>query len=448
MADHPNFPPNFIWGTATAAYQIEGAAREDGRGPSIWDVFSSTPGKTLNGDTGEVACDHYHRWEQDFDLMNDIGVDAYRFSVAWPRIIPQGTGEVNEQGLDFYDRLVDGMLERGIKPFCTLYHWDLPQPLQDQMGWANRAVVDAFVRYADVVTKRLGDRVSAYATLNEPWCSAELGYIKGEHAPGLQDRQLGLRAAHHLLLAHGSALPVMRANAPEAQHGIVLNFNPSYPASDDPEDVAAARRLDGMFNRWYLDPVLKGRYPDDIWQGYGSDVPDVHDGDLEVMSGPIDFLGVNYYSRAVLAHDPDGDWPNLRGVSFDAERTDMGWEVYPEGLSDLLRRLEHDYDLPPVYITENGAAYPDKVDDGEVRDEDRISYIRRHLEAVSDAMAHGVDVRGYFAWSLMDNFEWAFGYSKRFGLVYVDYETLQRIPKHSAHWYRDYIEQQKAATVR
>ena len=434
------FPKDFVWGVATAAFQIEGANREDGRGISIWDTFCDTPGKVLNGDTGEVACDHYHRWEQDLDLMKELGVDAYRFSVAWPRIIPDGTGAINEAGLDFYDRLVDGMLERGITPYCTLYHWDLPQALEDQGGWTNRAIVDAFVNYADVLTKRLGDRVAAYATLNEPWCSAMLGYFIGEHAPGHKNIKEGLQAAHHLLLAHGAALPVMRANAPQARHGIVLNLNPAYPFKNTEEDKLAAERYDGFFNRWYLDPLFKGSYPQDMWEGYAENVPDVQEGDLEIMSTPIDFMGVNYYSRAVLEYQ-EGDFPNFRNPQFEAERTDMGWEVYPQGLTDLLVRLDQDYDIPPIYITENGAAYPDPEDAGFVNDTDRIHYLERHFEALNEAIRQGVDVRGYFAWSFMDNFEWAWGYTKRFGIVHVDYDTQKRTPKASARWYADFISQ-------
>lgn len=433
------FPADFRWGVATSSYQIEGATRADERGPSIWDTFCLTPRKVIGGDTGDVACDHYHLWRQDLDLMAELGIRAYRFSVAWPRVFPEGVGWRNEKGLDFYDRLVDGLIERGIEPHVTLYHWDLPQRLQDVGGWLSRDIVDAFASYADAVTARLGDRVASYATLNEPWCSAFLGYDNGEHAPGMTDRAKGLQAAHHLLLAHGAALEPMRANAPKAQHGIVLNLNPAYPASDTSEDRAAARRFDGFFNRWYLDPILRGEYPQDAWEGYGDAVPDVRDGDLAVMSRPIDFLGVNYYSRMVANDAPGAPWPAAGGASFEAERTDMGWEVYPEGLTDLLIRLKRDYDPPPIYVTENGAAYPDELDGGRVRDSERIRYFERHLAAIHAAMCEGVDVRGYFAWSFLDNFEWAFGYSKRFGLVYVDYETQTRIPKDSARWYAAFI---------
>jgi beta-glucosidase len=433
------FPPGFVWGVATSSYQIEGATEADGRGVSIWDTFAATPGKIADGSSGAVACDHYHRWEDDLDLMQGLGVQAYRFSVAWPRVIPAGRGAVHPLGLDFYDRLVDGLLARGIEPHVTLYHWDLPQPLQDVGGWANRGIVDAFVAYADAVTGRLGDRVRSYATLNEPWCSAFLGYDVGEHAPGLRDRKLGLQASHHLLLAHGSALPVMRRNAPQARHGIVLNLYPAHPASDSPEDAAAAHRFDGFFNRWYLDPLLRGAYPDDMWRGYGAMAPAVEPGDLETIARPLDFLGVNYYSRAVLASDPSDAETGMRTVEVEAERTAMGWEVYPEGLTELLVRLTRDYPVPPLYVTENGAAYPDELVDGRVDDVDRVRFLERHVEALRAALAQGVDVRGYFAWSLLDNFEWSHGYGKRFGLVHVDFDTLVRTPKRSAHWYADTI---------
>ena len=441
----PAFPPDFRWGVATASYQIEGAVAEDGRRPSIWDTFAATPGKVAHGDTGAIACDHYHRWQDDLDLMRDLGVQAYRFSVAWPRVIPDGVGPVNERGLDFYDALVDGLLARGIEPFATLYHWDLPQSLQDAGGWPWRGIVEPFVAYADAVTRRLGDRVRAYATLNEPWCSAYLGYDDGEHAPGLQDRRLGLQAAHHLLLAHGTALEVMRANAPSALHGIVLNLTPAYPAHDTAEDREAARRFDGFFNRWYLDPLLRGRYPDDVWRAYGADAPTVEDGDLAAISRPIDFLGVNYYSRSVLAADPTGRGARPAGPVPGAAYTEMGWEVFPQGLTELLVRLRREYPLPPVYLTENGAAYRDTVHDGMVEDPQRVHYFDAHLRALHAAIVQGVDVRGYFAWSLMDNFEWAHGYGKRFGLVYVDYPTQARIPKTSARWYADTISAQIAA---
>ncbi len=443
-----SFPQDFLWGVATSSYQIEGAVNEDERGPSIWDTFSATLGKVHNGESGAIACDHYHRWEADLDLMQKLGVNAYRFSTAWPRIMPNGTGPVNKKGLDFYDRLVDGLLGRGIKPFCTLYHWDLPQTLEDKGGWLNRDIVAAFVDYADVVTTKLGDRVLAYATLNEPWCSAHLGYGTGHHAPGIADTAKSLQAAHHLLLAHGSALSVMRRNAPKARHGIVLNLYPAQPASDSAQDIAAARRLDGFFNRWYLDPLFKGSYPEDAWAGYGESVPSLQDGDLQTIAAPMDFLGVNYYTRSLVADKESGDWPRVRAVTVpDAEYTEMGWEVYPQGLTDLLLRLHKDFRSLPIFITENGSAFADVLENDRVHDSARLHYLESHLEAVNEAIAQGVDVRGYFAWSLMDNFEWGHGYAKRFGLVYVDYETQKRVLKDSARWYSDFILRQQERAV-
>lgn len=439
---------DFVWGVATSAFQIEGASSEDGRGRSIWDTFCATPGKVRGGAGGDPACDHYHLWREDLGLLEELGVDAYRFSIAWPRIVPEGTGRVNQRGLDFYERVVDGLLERGITPFATLYHWDLPQALQERGGWVNRDTVAAFVDYARAVARRLGDRLASIATLNEPWCSAYLGYETGEHAPGIRDRRAALQAAHHLLLAHGSALPALRNEAPGARMGIVLNLNPCYPASDDSRDAQAALRFDGFFNRWYLDPLLRGRYPADVWNGYGEDIPRVEAGDLEKISGPIDFLGVNYYSRAVLADEPDAPWPHARGVPGRAEVTDMGWEVYPRGLSDLLRRLREEYRTPPLYIAENGAAYPDEVVDGKVDDAERVAYLERHLTALEDARDAGADVRGYFLWSLLDNFEWALGYEKRFGIVHVDFDTQARTPKRSAYWYAHHAASRRKASGR
>lgn len=329
------------------------------------------------------------------------------------------------------------MLERGLQPNATLYHWDLPQALQDRGGWGSRDTAYAFADYAEVVTKRLGDRLAFCATFNEPWCIAILGHATGEHAPGLRDPQLALRVAHHLYVAHGLALPRLRANAPGAEHGIVLNLTPSYPASEAPEDEAAAARFDGFFNRWFLDPLLKGSYPQDLWEGYGDAVPEIAAGDLESFAQPLDFLGVNYYSRAVVAHDEA--WPHFRNVPAGEAHTDMGWEVFPQGLTDLLVRLKRDYALPPLYITENGAAYPDRLEGGRVHDPERVRYYALHLTALQEAMRQGVDVRGYYAWSLMDNFEWAKGYSKRFGLFYVDYATQERVLKESGAWYREVV---------
>jgi beta-glucosidase len=424
-----DFPRGFQFGVATSSYQIEGATQEDGRGDSIWDAFCREPGRISDGTSGDVACDHYHRWPQDLDLIRALGVDAYRFSVAWPRIQPDGRGNVNAAGLDFYERLVDGMLERGLKPYATLYHWDLPQSLQEVGGWDNRDTAYRFAEYARVVAERLGHRVASYATLNEPWCSSILSYQIGEHAPGLRDRRAALSAAHHLLLGHGEAIKVLREVVPQAEVGIVVNLNPAYAATDSAEDRAAARLEDGRFNRWFLDPLLRGEYPADIWEDYGADVPHVQAGDLDTIRQPLDFMGVNYYSRSFISADGSR---KPEGSSY----TEMGWEVYPQGLTDLLVRLNTDYPMPPIFITENGAAYPDAPSGESIHDPERVNYFASHIEAVRQATEQGVDVRGYFAWSLMDNFEWAHGYSKRFGLVYVDYGDQDRILKDSAKWYR------------
>ncbi|AFZ66637.1 GH1 family beta-glucosidase [Deinococcus peraridilitoris] len=428
-----DFPANFIFGVATSSYQIEGATREDGRGDSIWDTFCREQGRVSDGTSGDVACDHYHLWESDLDLIKAMGVDAYRFSVAWPRVQPDGKGAINPKGLDFYERLVDGMLERGLKPYLTLYHWDLPQTLQDDGGWVNRETAYRFAEYARVVAERLGERVASYATLNEPWCSSILSYQIGEHAPGLRDRKLALAAAHHLLLGHGEAVAAMRSVVPASDLGIVLNLQPAYPASQAPEDVAAARFADGTFNRWFMDPIFRAEYPQDIWDAYGADVPQVQDGDLVRIAQPIDFLGVNYYSRSV-----NGASGNVK--PDESSYTHMGWEVYPQGLTDLLVRLNEDYTLPPMFITENGAAYPDELQGEGVHDTERVEYFKAHLGAVAQAVKQGVNMGGYFAWSLMDNFEWAWGYSRRFGLIYVDYDSQRRVWKDSARWYRDLLQ--------
>ena len=445
----PSFPPNFVWGVATSAFQIEGAVNEDGRSFSIWDTFCRTPGKVYGGDTGDVACDHYHLWERDLDLIKSLGVDAYRFSVAWPRIIPGGVGAVNDKGLDFYDRLVDGLLARGLKPYGTLYHWDLPQVLEDKGGWVNRDTAHAFADYAEVVAKRLGDRVASYATLNEPWCSAYLGYGNGHHAPGYSDPKMSLAATHHLLLAHGLALPRQRQHAPNADHGIVLNLAQVYPETAQAEDRAAAERFDAVNNLLYLDPLFKGKYPQALMDNLGELMPEIREGDLAIIAAPLDFLGENYYTPTFVAHDPTAKWPHIRPAQHqDAEKTAMGWEVYPKGLSDMLGRLQHDYGVP-LYVTENGAAYqdPDHLSSTEIHDAERTDYYQRHLEAVHDALAQGADVRGYFAWSLLDNFEWAFGYDKRFGIVHVDFETQTRTLKDSAKWYREFVGQQRKERV-
>lgn len=435
------FPKGFVWGAATASYQIEGAWDEDGKGESIWDRFSHTQGKVDNGDTGDVACDHYHRWQEDLALMKEVGLHAYRFSIAWTRILPAGHGLVNQSGLDFYSRLVDGLLEAGIEPYITLYHWDLPQQLQDKGGWPERMVVDAFCEYADVLSRALGDRVKYWTTLNEPFVSAFVGYQEGRHAPGHTDLHEALAASHHLLLAHGQALPVIRANVWEAVVGITLNYGPQVAASPSAADRDAANWMDGYINRWFLDPLVGRGYPGDMVEGFGDPLEFVQPGDLETISTPVDFLGVNYYTRGINRSKVISEEQNApRTVFSNDEHTEMSWEVVPEGLYQTLGRLHFAYGFPAIYITENGAAYKDQVGpEGQVEDSARVSYIRRHLQKVAQAIAIGVPVKGYFAWSLMDNFEWAFGFSKRFGLIYVDFETQQRIPKASAKWYGQVI---------
>ncbi len=432
MPDY-HFPADFLWGAATSSYQIEGATREDGRGESIWDRFSHTPGKVANGDTGDVACDHYHRYRQDVALMQRLGLRAYRFSIAWPRILPQGEGAVNQAGLDFYDRLVDALLEAGITPFATLYHWDLPQALQErQGGWADRAIAGQFAHYADVVSRRLGDRVKFWATHNEPKITALLGHLYGEHAPGLRDAEITARVVHHLLLSHGQAVSVLRRNVEDAQIGIVLTFS---PVSAPPDQWAV---MDALHNRMFADPVFKGAYPQElVASGMLPGLADVAD-DMAVIAQPLDFLGVNYYSRYVI--EGEGR-KGSRMSSEDVEHTAMGWEVYPQGLYETLTRVHRDYAPPALYVTENGAAYDDRLEDGRVHDPQRISYLRRHFVAAHRALQEGVPLRGYFVWSLLDNFEWAFGYSRRFGIVYVDFPTQARIWKDSAYFYRDVIAQ-------
>ncbi len=432
------FPAGFVWGAATASYQIEGAAREGGRGESIWDRFSHTPGKIVNGDTGDVACDHYHRWREDVALMRSLNLQAYRFSVAWPRIIPEGRGRINAIGLAFYDHLVDALLDAGITPWVTLYHWDLPQPLEDAGGWPNRATADAFAEYVDAITRRLGDRVRNWITLNEPWCSAFLGYHLGVHAPGRQDLRDALAAVHTLLLAHGTAVPIIRRNSPGAQVGITLNPAQVYPASESDADRAAAHRYDGYVNRWFLDPLYGRGYPVDLLEWYGARAPEVAAGDLPTIAAPTDFLGVNYYSPSFIRDDPADAFLGVVDAGLaGAEQTEMGWIVYPPGLRDLLVRLASDYPTGPLYVTENGAAYPDPAPrDGRVADPERTRYYASHLAAALAAIEQGVPLRGYFAWSLLDNFEWAFGYTRRFGITYVDYATQERTIKDSGRWYR------------
>ncbi|HET92253.1 MAG TPA: beta-glucosidase [Chloroflexi bacterium] len=441
MSQTVYFPDGFVWGTATAAYQIEGAWDENGRGLSVWDTFCRQPGKVRHGDTGDVAADHYHRWREDVGLMAELGLKAYRFSVSWPRIIPAGSGSVNPAGLDFYDRLVDELLARGIEPFVTLFHWDLPQVLQDRGGWPNRDTVYHFAEYARVVGQRLGDRVTCWITHNEPFVVAILGYFLGEHAPGLQDPVAAFQTGHHLLLSHGYAVEALRGVTDRPlQVGITLNLRPVHPASDTEADRQAARRLDGVLNRIFLDPLLRGRYPADVQTLLGPVFPVLEPGDLTRIAVPIDFLGINYYSRTVARHDPD--YPLIQAVQTHPEGNEYSqmWEIYPEGIYELLTRVREEYDPARIYITENGIPVPDGLDfDGRVRDERRIRYLRNHLFHIHRAIEAGVPVEGYFVWSFSDNFEWAYGYDMRFGIVYVDYETQQRTVKDSGRWYAEVI---------
>ena len=440
-----DLPADFVFGTATAAYQVEGATREQGRGASIWDTFARTPGAILDGSTGDIADDHYHRFLDDIDLMAQLGVDAYRFSISWPRIQPDGVGPVNPAGIAFYRRVATALRERGITPYATLYHWDLPQTLEDRGGWLHRDTADRFADYAAMTVAALGDVVQHWITLNEPWCSSFLSYAGGEHAPGLQVGTEAARAAHHLLLAHGKAMPRIRAAAPDATVGITLNLYSVVPASTTPADIDAARRIDGLANRFFLDPLLQGAYPDDVLRDLGQqDWFAAHAGpeDLAVIAASVDFLGVNYYSRhttragtASGARNPNPGSEFVEMVDTGAPRTHMDWEVHPDGLLDVLRVVEERAPGLPTYVTENGAAYEDTVGvDGVVHDEERRAYLEQHIGACADAVRAGLPLRGYFIWTLLDNFEWAWGYTRRFGIVHVDYATQARTPKASAHW--------------
>ncbi|GAA1298600.1 GH1 family beta-glucosidase [Streptomyces javensis] len=440
LLDLTAFPHDFLWGTATSAYQVEGAVAEDGRSPSIWDTFSHTPGKVAGDDHGDVACDHYHRWRQDIGLMKRLGTNAYRLSIAWPRVVPGGDGPVNAKGLAFYDELIDGLLEAGITPSVTLYHWDLPQVLQDRGGWPERDTAEHFAGYAAVVADRLGDRVHHWTTLNEPLCSAWIGHLEGVMAPGLTDLTAAVRASYHLLLGHGLAAQAIRAAAPRAEVGIVNNLNTVAAATDRPEDQAAARRMDGHTNRWWLDPVHGRGFPADMREVYGVELPE-RPGDLETIAAPLDWLGLNYYFPATVTDDPTGPAPHARAVRRpDVPRTGMDWEVDAGGIESLLLRLTGEYGARKLYVTENGSAYPDVVrPDGTVDDPERQDYLVQHLAACASAVRKGAPLAGYFAWSLLDNFEWAYGYDKRFGLVHVDYRTQVRTIKGTGHRYAEII---------
>lgn len=443
MTFDTRFPDGFLWGAATASFQIEGSTKADGRSPSIWDTFCDVEGNVVGKDTGDPACDHYRRMPQDVVLMKELGLDAYRFSVAWPRVIPTGTGEVNPAGIDFYSRLVDDLLENGIRPFVTLYHWDLPQVLDDRGGWLNRDIKDWFAEYTQTVVSHLGDRVTNWTTLNEPWCSSLLSYSLGHHAPGHTDRVEGLVAAHHLMLAHGTAVPVIRESCPGAEVSITLNPTQVYgPDNPTEADLDAVRRADNALNGIFFSPLFHGAYPESLLEDTAAitDHGYIHDGDLEVMSAPLDNLGVNNYFPTRVKHTVGAAHllPGCEGVEETDPHpplTDMGWEISPQGHHDILMRSAQECGLP-IYITENGSAWPDEVsEDGAVHDPDRTAYLHGHLDAVRQAIDDGADIRGYFAWSLLDNFEWAFGYSKRFGIVHVDYDTQKRTVKDSGHEY-------------
>jgi beta-glucosidase len=444
------FPQHFLWGAATASYQIEGAWNEDGRGESIWDRFSRTPGKIQDNSSGDVACDHYHRWREDIALMKELGLQAYRFSIAWPRILPQGRGQVNQAGLDFYSRLVDCLLENDITPFATLYHWDLPQALETAGGWPARATAEAFVEYADIVSRQLGDRVKHWITHNEPWCTTFLGYQTGTKAPGIKSWPAALAASHHVMLSHGWAVPVLRQNSPGAEVGITLNLIPAVAASPSAADVDAARRQDGYINRWFLDPLYGRHYPEDMLDDYAdagylpAEGPSfIQAGDMEAIAAPTDLLGINYYNRNIVRSHQIPESENLPRTVIGApqdEWTDMGWEIYPEGLYEALKRVHVEYQPCSIYVTENGASYDDSPNgDQRIHDHRRLQYLRDHFVSAQRAIGEGVPLKGYFVWSLLDNFEWELGYKQRFGIVWVDYETQQRLPKDSALWYKQVI---------
>ena len=453
------FPQGFLWGTATASFQIEGYTTADGRGESIWDRFCATQGAIENGDTGEPACESYVRYPEDIAIMRDLGANAYRISIAWPRIIPDGDGAVNSKGLDYYSRLVDALLDAGIRPFVTLYHWDLPQALQDKGGWTNRATIDTFARYTDIAVGCLGDRVKDWATFNEPWCVAFLSHEIGEHAPGMKNRKVAIQVAHNVLVAHGTALPVIRQRCPDGRAGIVLNMEPTYPMMDTEADHHAAELNHQRFNRWFLDPIMGRGYPALAWASYAGNEPEIRPGDMDIIARTLDYLGINYYSRKVV-HAPSGSYQEAN-LHLDATQDDAkqqghvayegrilhhrdednvsarGWEVYPQGLYDLLTWVHTDYPgIPAFFVTENGIAWNDVVaGDGHIHDPERIAFLKQHFEAAHHALEDGVPLRGYFVWTLMDNFEWAFGTSSRFGLTYVDFDTQQRTLKDSGRWF-------------
>jgi len=436
MLKRADFPENFLFGAATSAYQIEGHSF-GGAGPTHWDTFAAKPGNVVNNENGAVACDHYHLYEQDLDLLR--GFDAYRFSTSWARVLPEGRGQVNQDGLDFYDRLVDAVLERGLKPFLTLYHWELPATLADLGGWTNREIAGWFGDYTDIVMDRIGDRVASVATINEPWCVSYLSHFLGHHAPGLRDIGATANAVHNVLLAHGVAMERLRARGQDSL-GIVLNFEALRPGSQKPEDLAAAATYDDVMNRLFIQPLMTGTYPDAIMAGLGSHLPQRWQDDMALISKPMDWLGVNYYTRQTVVAAPSEPWPSTRFITTDCDKTQMGWDIYPEGLHETLTWLTDEFtgDMP-LFVTENGMAWDDKVINGTVNDSERMDYISRHLQQVHRAIGDGCNVQGFFYWSLMDNYEWAFGYDKRFGMIHVDFETQKRTPKESYHLLKQVI---------
>lgn len=439
------FPPDFLFGVATSAPQIEGAVKAGGRGESIWDRFARKPGAIKDRSVPDLACDHYHRYLDDIALMQELGVNTYRFSIAWPRVVPSGDGASNQPGIDFYDRLVDALLDAGITPFATLYHWDLPQALQEKDGWGSRATAYAFARYTDIITRALGDRVHYWITHNEPWCSVFLGHHAGIFAPGLRDFKLALQAGHNILLSHGLAVRVMRSNlTPDALVGIAPNYAPAYPATEAPQNVAAAQRFDGYFNRWFFDPVFGKGYPEDMLEHYGPAVPRISQGDFHTIATPIDFIGLNYYDPSfVRATDDDLGFESVvrSGLDRTADR-----QVYPTGMYDTLLRVTRDYNPTRIYITENGAAFRDAVEGGTIHDPGRVQFLKDHFAAADKALADGAPLKGYFVWSLMDNWEWASGYTLRYGITYTDFATQKRIMKDSARWYQAFIKRNRMLT--
>jgi beta-glucosidase len=436
------FPEGFRWGAATASYQIEGAYNEGGRGPSIWDTFCSTPGKIKDGDNGNIACDSYHRYEEDIAIMKNLGITVYRFSVAWPRIVPDGDGAINEEGLAYYHRFVDKLLEAGIEPYCTLYHWDLPQALEDQGGWNNRKTVDAFVRYSEIMFKEFNGKIKQWITLNEPWCSSFLSNYLGAHAPGNRNLQLAVDIAHHLLVAHGLTVKSYRKLGYDGLIGYAPNVTWLDPySSDNQQDIDAARREIAWFVEWFFDPIFKGEYPAFMVDWFKTKGIELHilPGDMEAISQPIDFLGINYYTGHVCRYKQGGGLFDSELIELGYERTDIGWPIYSEGFNNVLQYITKRYGAIPMYITENGACYNDEPVNGRVQDTGRIEYLKKHITQVNRAIASGVNMKGYFTWSLLDNFEWAEGYTMRFGLVHVDYNSLVRTPKDSFYWYKKVI---------